>query len=156
MSRTKTVTRRQSAVIEDLFTGEMKEPEILAKHGVGPREYERWLADDGFAERIERRIVHAHRQSRIVLARHAARAASRLVELMDCDKGEIARRACLDIIALHIGDGQKSPVEGGSDPGRTPVVPAHGLTPEMARRLLAALAGDRQDRHEDLRQGAGI
>ena len=149
MSETKTLTKKQSAVIEDLFTSELEEPEILEKHHVRLREYERWLADEDFTGQIEQRIAHAHRQSRIILARNATNAASKLVELTACEKEETARKACLDIIALHAGQMPRGRL---SIRTRRAIPAGAGLTPEMAGRLLAALAGHRQDRPDDLQQ----
>jgi hypothetical protein len=144
MSETRTLTRRQWAVIDDLFAGDLEETGLLEKHNVKRREYERWLADERFTEQLEQRIAHAFRQSRIILARNAPKAADKLVELTAGEKGETTRRACLDIIALHAGQ---------SLPADTPQMPAFpavpGLTPEMAGRLLAALARDRPDHPEN-------
>ena len=142
MSEPKKLTKRQSAVIEDLFAGELEEQAVLEKHHVRRHEYERWLADERFTEQVELRIAHAHRQSRMVLARYAATAAAKLVELTHCEKEETARKACLDIIALPTTAGQNPRADEGPD--EAPTVPAAGgLTPELAGRLLAALAGER-------------
>jgi len=144
MSESKKLTRRQAAVIEDLFTSDLKEPEILEKHSVKRHEYARWLADEHFTEQLEQRMAHAHRQARIVLARHTSKAADRLIALTTCEREETARKACLDIIALNAG--QKPSIEADVDPEPIRAVPpSGGLTPEIAGRLLAALAGARQD-----------
>ncbi|MEN6575804.1 MAG: hypothetical protein ABFD90_05620 [Phycisphaerales bacterium] len=145
MSESKKLTKRQSAVIEDLFAGELEEQAILEKHHVRQYEYERWLADERFTGRLDLRIAHAHRQSRMVLARHAIAAAAKLVELTRCDKEETARKACLDIIAPPTTTGQNPPADAGSDENSA-VATTGGLTPELAGRLLAALARERQDR----------
>ncbi len=148
MSESKKLTKRQSAVIDDLFAGELEEQAILKKHHVRRYEYERWLADGRFAAQLELRIVHGHRQGRITLARYAATAAVKLVELAASGKGETARKACLDIIAPLAPADQNSRADGGSD--ETPVVPSPGgLTPELAGRLLAALAQERQSQETD-------
>jgi len=148
MSEPKKLTKRQSAVIEDLFTGELTEQAVLEKHHVRRHEYERWLADGRFTDQIELRIAHAHRLSRMILARHAIAAAARLVELTNCEKEEIARKASLDIIALPAPTGPNPRVEGSLD--EESVVPtAGGLTPELAGRLLSILAQDRQDREAE-------
>jgi hypothetical protein len=140
MSKSKKSGRRQAAVLEDLFTGELEEPEVLAKHNISQGTYERWLADPHFAELFEQRIGRAHRQSRLILARYAPLAAAKLVELAHSDKVETARKACLDIIALHGAADAGEPPAGRSAPEQ--LVVAGELTPELARRLLAALAGE--------------
>jgi hypothetical protein len=56
MPKTKKLTRRQLAVIEDLFAGELDEQAVLNKHNVTPSRYEQWLAEEQFAEQFEERI----------------------------------------------------------------------------------------------------
>ena len=139
MTRPSKLTRRQQAVIDDLFNGELDEQAVLAKHNVSQALYNRWLADERFAQQFERRIVQAYRSGRIVLARYATAAAVKLIELTDCRKEETARKACLDIITLH-DPGQ------GSTGTTTPPVAAPSdteLPPETASRILAALAADK-------------
>ena len=151
MAKTKRLTRRQYAVIDDLFLeepGEPKEPEkskgpvlaaVLAKHRVHRRLYERWLADERFIEQIERRIAQAYHQSRVALAAHAPKAASQLIGLTGCQKDEVVRRACLDIISLQPSAGQKKsrPEQATANTSTEPK-----LSPEKASRLLAVLAED--------------
>ncbi len=140
MSESKRLTKRQAAVIEDLFAGDLEERAILEKHQVKPQEYERWLANERFAGQLERRIAAALRRGRMILARNASNAATRLTELTRCDKGETARKACLDILGLQDA-GLSSPESTGS--ARSPALPAPcRLSPEVASRLLAALAQD--------------
>jgi hypothetical protein len=134
MPKAKNLTRRQRAVIEDLFTAEMDEQNVLDKYNVSRTLYNRWLADERFAEQFERRIAQAYLSGRIILARHASKAANKLVQLTECKKEEIVRRACLDIISLD-------------NPGATPSASAPegptartDLPAETASRILAALA----------------
>jgi hypothetical protein len=138
MSESKKLTKRQLAVLEDLFTGELDEQAVLDKHAVPRCLYERWLADERFTEQIERRIAHAYCQSRMILARYAPTAAVRLVELTDCEKEETARKACLDIISLQWPASHNAPSD--APPASQAPAPAPDLSPETASRLLAALA----------------
>jgi len=138
MSKSKSLSKRQLAVLEDLFAGELDEPEVLEKHGVHPHHFEQWFAEGSFRQQFERRIARAHRESRLILARCAPLAAAKLVALTDCEKEETARKACLDIIALQ---SSTSPRTLPEVPTATP--PKEGLpalSPETASRLLAALA----------------
>jgi hypothetical protein len=144
MSESKNLTKRQLAVIEELFAGELEEQAILEKHHVRQREYERWLADERFTGRLDLRIAHAHRRSRMILARHAVAAADRLIELTRCEKEETARKACLDIIASPSPAGQNPPPEDG-EAGVPAVSDGGRLTPERAGRLLAFLAEEPRD-----------
>jgi hypothetical protein len=138
MTRATKLTRRQQAVIDDLFNGELDEQAVLQKHNVTHALYNRWLADERFAEQFERRITQAYRSGRIVLARYATAAAVKLIELTDCKKEETARKACLDIITLDC------PTQGNVGPTTPAAVEAtpsdSELPPETASRILAALA----------------
>jgi hypothetical protein len=141
MTKSNTLTRRQLAVIEDLFASEMEEQEVLDKHNVKPHRYEQWLADERFLECFERRIARAYRESRAILARCAPLAAVRLVQLTECEKEEIARKACLDIISLHTSGATKAP-QGTAAPKQEEATVASGLSPQALSRLLAALANE--------------
>ncbi len=135
MSESKRLTKRQRAVIEDLFADHANEREVLDKHNVSPALYDQWLGDEQFCECFERRIARAYRQARLILARNAPQAAQTLVELSR-HKGEPARKACLDILALPTAERPNAapPTEAANDPTTE-------LPPETATRLLAALAG---------------
>jgi hypothetical protein len=141
MSKSKKLTKRQLAVLEDMFTAELDEAEILKKHGVKPALYQKWLADEQFIGYFERRIAQAYHSSRVLLARYASLAAGRLIGLTMCDQKETARKACLDIMF------PESPTAADRVPSQevekadedlrlTPAIP-----PETASRILATLAG---------------
>lgn len=138
MSESKRLTKRQRAVIEDLFADHANEQEVLDKHNVSPALYDQWLGDERFCEHLERRIARAYREARLILARSAPQAAQTLVELTR-HKGEPARKACLDILA-------QPPAASGPNaapPADTATDPTAELPPETAARLLAALADSR-------------
>lgn len=137
MLKSKKLTRRQLAVIEDLFVTELDEQVVLDKHSLSRSLYERWLADEQFTRQFNERVALAYRWSRVILARYAPRAAAKLVELTQCDKGETARKTCLDIIS------SRTPASHGMPAQRPPskgAVTEPELSPEEASRLLAALA----------------
>lgn len=137
MPEPKRLTRRQLAVIDDLFASEMQERDVLDKHDVSTALYDRWLADRRFCEHFERRVARAYRQARLTLARHAPKAAKTLIDLTTCDKEETARKACLDIVAPPSASG--APETPRKDTGPDPIAE---LPPETATRLLAALANN--------------
>jgi len=139
MSEPKRLTRRQLAVIEDLFAGEMTESEVLAKHNISAALYDRWLTDARFCECFERRLARAYREARLVLARHAPKAAKTLIDLTKCQKEETARRACLDIVAPPTAPGAAETPHKAAEHD-----PIAELPPETATRLLAALAAEPQ------------
>ena len=65
MSDRKKLTRKQLAVIEDLFAGELDETQVHKKHNVSTRVYNKWQADEAFIQQFQRRIAAAYRQSAI-------------------------------------------------------------------------------------------
>jgi hypothetical protein len=142
MTQSRKQIRRQAAVIEDLFAGGFAEQEVLRKHHVRPSLFERWLADKRFVEQFEQRIARAQRQGRMTLARCAPKAADTLVELMGSKNQETARKACLDILALHGASAEPGVPEPSARSAPAPSTLA--LSPETASRLLAALARDRR------------
>ncbi|MHC4890828.1 MAG: hypothetical protein ACYTEO_15340, partial [Planctomycetota bacterium] len=123
---------------EDMFSGELDEQAVLAKHKVSRSLYDRWLADDGFAEQFSRRIASAHRQSELIIARYAPLAAAKLVQLTESENQETARKACLDIISLPKTGTTK--IEGPDKAGKDSEKQAEQLPEATASRLLAALA----------------
>jgi hypothetical protein len=142
MSEPKRLTRRQQAVIDELFTSEMQEQDVLDRHGVSAALYSRWLSDERFCEHFEQRIARAYREARRILARYAPLAAMNLVHLANCEKEETARKACLDIVA------PQTPAAGTAAADATTPDLVEQLPPETATRLLAALAEIRQS-HAD-------
>ena len=141
MSRPKSLTRRQRAVIEDLFANEMDEQKVLAKHRVSRALYSRWLADEHFSTELNRRVVQAYQASRIALARAALQAANKLTTLTQGEPGETTRKACLDILAAQ--------TPAASTPAAplpsSPVAATTPLPPETASRILALLAESASD-----------
>lgn len=142
------LTKRQLAVIEDMFAGELDEQAVLDKHKVSRNLYNRWLKDADFAGEFDQRIEVAFRQSAALIARYAPLAAAKLVQLTESDKEETARKACLDILSMHAGretrdDGRetKNDRRGRSDP-----VQGFALPDEAASRLLSALAEEKKEK----------
>jgi hypothetical protein len=146
------LSKKQLAVVEDLFAGELDEASVLAKHKVSRKLYEKWLADERFTEAFNKLIARAHRQGLLIIARCVPLAASKLVQLTDSDSPETARKACLDILSNPAMDpspagprdcgaryGSGVPADARVTGDETQATSA-GLSPETASRLLAALA----------------
>ncbi len=131
----KHLTRRQLAVIDELFAGGMDETEVLARHNVSTRLYRKWLADELFADELKFRIDSAKRAGELIIARYTPVAAAKLVGLIDSDKDETVRRACLDIM---------SAAREPNVPGPVDLAPSNqsqaDLPPALATKLLAVLA----------------
>lgn len=138
MARRKLLSKKQLAVIDDMFTGELDEQSVLDKHNVSRSIYNKWLADERFGDEFSRRIASAHRQSELIIARYAPLAAAKLVQLTDSEKEETRRRACLDIISLPKLVAKETEQSTGpqSPSDKLPDL----LPPETCSRLLAALA----------------
>jgi len=151
MGKRKNLTKKQLAVIEDLFAGELDEQAILDKHKVSRNVYHKWLADERFAEQFAERIRQLYRQSQLILARCAPLAAAKLVGLTESEKEETARKACLDILSLPAAAGKNAVIStenaACTDPARQQSSPfeAGQLSPQTASRLLAALAEQKND-----------
>ncbi len=138
MTEPKRLSKRQLAVLEDLFAGEPNEQSVLDKYKVSRKLYNRWLAEPAFAEQLERYIAAAYRRSAVLVACNAPSAARKLLELTGSDKGETARKACLDIILMSTP--ARSADAPATPPDYSPAQPP--LSDETASRLLAALAED--------------
>ncbi|MHC4424663.1 MAG: hypothetical protein ACYSYV_01055 [Planctomycetota bacterium] len=144
MTKARQLSKKQLAVIEDLFTGELGEQAVLDKYKVSRNLYIKWLADEVFAEQSDQHIVGTYRQSVLLIARHAPLAAARLVQLTESKKEETTRKVCLDIMSMHrpAERSAATPVVAGNDPTSATSEPPQ-LSPETAGRLLAVLAEER-------------
>lgn len=138
MAQRKKLSKKQLAVIDDLFSAELDEQAILEKHKVNRNVYNRWLADGLFVSEFDRRITSAHRQSAALIARYAPLAVAKLVQLTELDKEETARKACMDIISLPALLDKRIVQSGELQTGETQ--PPQQLTEQTASRLLAVLA----------------
>jgi hypothetical protein len=138
MARRKKLSKKQLAVIDDLFGGEIDEQAVLEKHKVNRNVYKRWMADELFISEFDHRIVSAHRQSAALIARYAPLAAAKLVQLTESDKEETARKACMDIISLPALLDKRTVQPGDLQTDETQL--PKQLTEQAASRLLAALA----------------
>jgi len=133
------LTKKQLAVIGELFSGELSEREALEKHRVSSSVFSKWLADERFCAEFDRRIASAHRQSAALIARYAPLATAKLVQLTGSEKEETARKACLDIISLPTLAAKKTKQSKDNQRG-TRDEQREQLSRRTASRLLAALA----------------
>ena len=147
-NKKKRLNKRQLAVVDDLFDGKMTESEILEKHNLGISVFRKWLASDNFISELARRTGAARRQSEMIIARFAPAAAAELVALTECEKEDVRRKACLDIITAA-GNNPASAIAAETDPAADNIekttAPAW-LSPKLAGKILAVMAeGDGDD-----------
>ncbi|HIJ67857.1 MAG TPA: hypothetical protein HPP87_09640 [Planctomycetes bacterium] len=142
-SKQSKLTPRQMSVIADLFEGGLDEAGVLAKHKVSAGLYRKWLADDLFADEIKFRIESARRAGKLIIARYAPVAAAKLVGLIDSDKAETVRKACLDI--LDAGRQEETATFDSISDESGPDLP-----PDVASKLLAVLAEQSQADNSNL------
>jgi len=147
----KRLSKRQLAVIEDLFASELDEQAILDKYNVSKTLYNRWLADDRFIEQFNERVYRAYRQSQLIIAGYAPLAAAKLVGLTESESDETARKACLDILSLPTLTGKNAVIN--TDNAVSSVSQSGQLSAETTSRLLAALA---EEQDGEGRQAHGV
>jgi hypothetical protein len=133
------LTRKQLAVIDDLFDGDMDEQQVLSKHNLSQYLYRKWLVDELFTAELDIRIDSARKQSELIIARYAPVAAMTLVTLTESKKPETARKACIDLITMPKADGQEKNVHDAAKEKNA----AKPLTPAVAGKLLAVLAEEK-------------
>jgi hypothetical protein len=141
MTKAKQLSKKQLVVIENLFTGELGEQAVLDKYKVSRKLYNKWLADEAFAEQLDQYVAGAYRQSAFLIARYAPRAAAKLVQLTESEKGETTRKACLDIISMPMLANRD--LRHPAQRQITDCPPTQQLSERTASRLLAVLAEDR-------------
>jgi len=140
MARRKYLSQRQLTVLDDLFNSELDEQAVLDKHKVRRSTYERWLADELFAERFRQYVNNMKRRSELLMAKYSCLAAAKLVELTASDKAETARKACLDIICVpKVDKGKQQPEKAQQDSSQQ----FEQLSDSAASRLLTALAEEK-------------
>lgn len=138
MSKAKHLSKKQLVVLEDLFTGELSEQDILKKNNVSRNLYNRWLIDEYFADQMDNRVAAAYRRSTALIARHASRAAEKLINLTESNNSETARKACLDIISMPKVSLEKSRLS--QKPHGEEVTPP--FSADTAHKILEVLAAE--------------
>jgi len=142
MARKKHLSKKQLAVIEEMFSGELDEQQVLDKHKVSRNVYNRWLTDENFCAEFDRRIDSARRQGELIIAKYASLAAAKLVQLTESESQETARKACLDIISLPPATAKKPQGASESEQAGEQQPP---LSDEAVSRLLAVLAEEKKE-----------
>ncbi len=143
MGRRRQLSKKQLSVLDDLFSGDLSEQEVLLKHKLSRNVYNKWLAEERFAERFSNYINGLNRQSERIIARYTSLAAARLVHLTESENQETGRKACLDIISFSLAKKTVSKAKGYGKGVKEADKKAAKLPTKTARRLLAALAEEK-------------
>jgi hypothetical protein len=138
MAKSKPLSVKQLAVIDDLFEGK-KEQEILKNHNISRKLYDRWSADESFNRQLDSRMVWEYRRNEIILARSVHEAVSNLMELTKSKQAETARKACIDIITMRANLLAGTPALPVNNATLTPTE-SQQFSPETTGKLLAILA----------------
>jgi hypothetical protein len=141
MAEAKPLSAKQLAVIDDLFRSKLKESQILKKHGVSRKLYDKWLAGESFGRHLDKRKARECRRNEIILVRSARQAVSNLMDLTKSEQAETAGKACLDVITMRAGLSTGTDAKPGGNP--TSGSESLNLTPERAGKLLTFLAEEK-------------
>lgn len=124
--------------IVDEITRGFGEEETLRKHRVTVAALDKLLSDPNLIQDVTERIGLSIIRTKLLIAQYAQTATAKLISLMDCEKEETARKACLDIIELAQKQSnttlQKEMVSEIRESGEFPI------TEEQASNILATLA----------------
>lgn len=98
------LSKKQRTLIDTLAEG-LDIAEVLRRCDISPATFHQWVTSEAFRRELAFRQTTACRQSRLLLGQNACIAVRKLITLMDDkDKPDVARRACLDILALVNAD----------------------------------------------------
>jgi hypothetical protein len=131
------ISSRQRAVIDDILKNGLTERQALENHGVTRIRYRRWLKGGLYMQELNDAIDAAMRQQKFTIAHCLPDAAEKLTELLDTEKGETARKACLDIIELQRSDIAPRITQKDTD---DQTQNKYNLTQEKAAKIWAILA----------------
>ncbi|MCD4830775.1 MAG: hypothetical protein K8R02_03080 [Anaerohalosphaeraceae bacterium] len=131
----KKLTKKQLIVIGELFESGGDEAGVAKKYKVSNKLMRQWLKQKEFQEELAYKFASANRQSRLLLAKYIPLAAAKLVELCASEKEETARKACLDILTIHL---PKNISQKNED--KSVEQESEGLSSNLSSKLLAVLA----------------
>jgi hypothetical protein len=138
--------KRQMAVINEIFEGNLDEQGILEKYKVSRAIFNKWQSDPVFIEELERRIQLAYRRSMALISKYAALAAVKLIELTNSENQETARKACVDIVSIPAKEKGQSNAKEEKDTANRAVKKVDSA---MASKLLAALASEKSEKKKN-------
>ena len=91
-------------LVEQLLEGTLTPAEIAAQVGMNLAELAAWAADPANARTLEGLARLADTRAQMLLSGYRAAAAVRLIEIAtDKEKGELSRKACVDLLRADLG-----------------------------------------------------
>ncbi len=141
--KTQKLSKRQTNVLDGLFTGELTLNEILKKCRVSQITYYNWLSDSLFMSAFDKRIDSARAVLTSTLSAYSQAALLALVNLTRSEKTETARKACLDIVKLVQDEKDEQTSQASKDDiSAIPTLSHQGrtLTPGESSAILQVLA----------------
>ncbi len=90
-------------LVEQLLEGTLRPAEIAAQVGMSLAELAAWAADPANARTLEGLARLADTRAQMLLSGYRAAAAVRLIEIAtDKEKGELSRKACVDLLRADL------------------------------------------------------
>lgn len=96
------LTKAQKCVLTLIFEDKKTEEEALEEAKVARPIYDGWFRQALWLKEYEHRIMACKRTSDLIITTFKEVAATKLVTLTNCEKEDVARKACLDIIEREI------------------------------------------------------
>ncbi len=91
-------------LVEQLLEGSLRPAEIAAQVGMSLAELAAWAVDPANARTLEGLARLADTRAQMLLSGYRAAAAVRLIEIAtDKEKGELSRKACVDLLRADLG-----------------------------------------------------
>jgi len=101
---TKAMKATTEFLVEQLLEGALRPAEIAAQVGMSLAELAAWAADPANARTLEGLARLADTRAQMLLSGYRAAAAVRLIEIAtDKEKGELSRKACVDLLHADLG-----------------------------------------------------
>ncbi len=92
------LTKKQKEIAEYLFKGGTFNAELMKKYKISEKQYQKLVESIGFKEELVRLGGRAVDEAFMIISRYKPIAARALVDLLESEKPDVARRAALDII----------------------------------------------------------
>ncbi len=119
-------------LVEQLLEGTLRPAEIAAQVGMSLAELAAWAVDPANAHTLEGLARLADTRAQMLLSGYRAAAAVRLIEIAtDKEKGELSRKACVDLLRADLG--VFSPPSAGSSNTPPPAPDEHAILDVLER-----------------------